>query len=237
MTKLINIDDIIGRLTTNNSELTALIFDASQEIDLEDLQKIISALKNNTSVTYVSFLDNHLTPEHIQLIGSIECQSLVRLSLQNNNISDSDLGDLLKIKTLQEMNLSYNKIQDAGAVLLASHPNLIELNVSYNRIGHEGMSALITSNTLHRLFAEHNPVDASISEFVFANTALKNIQLRNKMIDRTLQHRFNVHTGSNSTGRGKASEIGLLSSTQQRTIDEQGGKMKKDNGQSGCNIS
>lgn len=184
MTKLINIDAIVDQLTSNSSELTSLVFDASQEIDLDDLQRIAAALKNNTKVTCLSFLDNYLTSEHIRLIGSIECSSLIELSLQNNNISDGDLHELLKIKTLQIMNLSYNNIHDAGAALLASYANLIELKIGNNKIGNVGMSALITSSSLLYLFAEHNLVDASISEVVLANFRLKNIQLRNQSIAR-----------------------------------------------------
>ncbi len=232
MTKLINIDDIIDHLTANSGKFTQLVFDASQDIDLEDLQRIVAALKDNTTVTCLSFLDNHLTSEHIRLIGSIDCRSLIELSLQNNNISDIDLDEILKIKTLQAMNLSYNKIEDPGACLLASYPNLIELNVNYNRIGQTGMSALISSNKLLRLYAEQNSVDASIADQVFANTSLRNVQLRNRMIDRNLQLRFNQHTAHNS----QASQIGLFPPGKS-PIDKPGDEKKNDNGQTSCIVS
>lgn len=189
---------LISRLVNNDPDLKEIAFPASETIELDFLKEIVIALQNNTQVSSLFFLNNHLSLEHLQCIGMIECRSLTELSVQNNNISDKELIELLKISSLQTINLSYNSLSDESVFALLEHPNLVNVDISFNAIGNKGIIAAAQSTKLKKLDASGNLHDASVATSVLSNSTLVSINLRNKHISRDLNTQFSNQFFGNS---------------------------------------
>lgn len=216
--------NLLCRLNRNDETLSELIFEAGEGIDPKFLEGLVLALAKNTHIASLVFLNNFLSEEQLRLIGAIECKSLRKLTVQNNNISDAGLTALLEISTLQLVNFSYNGIGDAGAKRLAQHPSIIHVDVAFNLIGNDGITALISSSKLQTLEAEGNDVDASIARVVFENTTMREINLRNRQIDRQLNQRFKAHVAGNysagSDQRPKKDQFFKAEEKASRSMDE-----------------
>jgi hypothetical protein len=184
---------LISRLENNDPSLTTISFPSSETIELDFLNQIVDALKANTHVSSLFFLDNHLSPNHLQCIGKIRCSSLIELSIQNNNISDEGFIELLKIPSLQTINASYNNLSDESVFALLEHPNITNVDLSFNSIGNKGIIAAAQSTKLKQLDASGNRHDASVATSVLSNSTLVSINLRNKHISRDLNTQFSNH--------------------------------------------
>ena len=228
-----NMDELINKILTNDSELTALDFMASEDISLDDLARIVDALKSNTKIESISFLDNNLSDRHIDLISSILCRSLTNISLQNSNITDERLECLLRIDTLRFLNISYNGLTDIGAHLIASHPHLTDVAISFNCIGNAGVTALLSSNKLHRIHADGNIFDMAVSDVVFQNKTITEISLRNERISRDENNKFKLHASLNAMHAASVTKSGFFKPPVKD--DSVGSYIKKSD--DGCSIS
>jgi Ran GTPase-activating protein (RanGAP) involved in mRNA processing and transport len=228
--------DLLHRLSSNDKTLNSLVFEVSEEIDLEFLQLLVSALEKNTHITSIIFLDNFLSEAHANLIGSIRCTSLCHLTVQNNNICDKELKELLKIPTLQSLNISYNGITDEGAKQLAQHPLIRAVDISFNNLGNEGITALIASNKLHILQAEGSKADLSIKNVIFENRSLQQINLRNQSgITRSVNQSFMEYVSRNHPS-DKSLGRDVFFKTHTSYVDT-ASTDKKNNSSGKCNIS
>jgi Ran GTPase-activating protein (RanGAP) involved in mRNA processing and transport len=118
----------------------------------EDFQKVIDALKKNTTITTLYLSGNNIGDKGAEKLAKAleKNTTITKLSLRSNNIGKAGaevLAQALKEnKTLTELDLGWNNIGDEGAEKLAealkNNETLTTLDLSVNNIGEVGAKAL-----------------------------------------------------------------------------------------------
>jgi hypothetical protein len=132
----------------------------------EDFQKVIDALKKNTTITTLYLSGNNIGDKGAEKLAKAleKNTTITKLSLRSNNIGKAGaevLAQALKEnKTLTELDLGWNNIGDEGAEKLAealkNNETLTTLDLSDNNIGEVGAKALAEALKENKTLTELN---------------------------------------------------------------------------------
>jgi hypothetical protein len=84
---------------------------------------------------------------------------ILRITLADRAVQDSDLAEIGKLTTLQYLNLANSNVSSAGIRFLAGSPELRTLYLSTTRVDNSGMAVIAQLPVLEELDIRNTPVD------------------------------------------------------------------------------
>lgn len=186
--------------TINSLDLT------NQQINAEDIERLIQALKTNQTLTVLNLRENCIQDKGAQKLAEMlkTNRSLTTLNIENNQIGDlgtQALAEALIVnKTLSSLNLFNNQLShQAGfalSELLQTTETLCSLDLGFNQLGDEGAQAIAKAlkinQTLSYLSLEKNQITdlgiSSLTETLKVNQTLTFVHIiANEVKETTLK--------------------------------------------------
>lgn len=171
----------------------------NEEINDDDMTDLVDALSQNTQVTSLQLLSNHVSDNGSKCVANISTlQSLLLennrvgpagaealannnalrlLNLANNNIGDLGANYFEHNTTLKSLFLQNNEIGSVGSQSLARNKSIRYLNLSCNEAGNLGAKALADNTTLSFLSLWSNKVGDYGAECLSKNMILRSLNL------------------------------------------------------------